>query len=363
MVQVWPQKTEKHLAPHGALLAVRKGLFTFAVARMQKFFGPDLNKIGLIFFGIPFITYFFVFFTQYSKLQPSTEKIQILITRIAVFLPFYAFLIYLSLIGGNVLYFILQIPLAMMEAYSFYAFLVMVVHNVGGSNAVVNIMNEHKKPYFLPCCSGDYVTFYKQVHSAMYHFITTRIVTTIIQVILAIIAYKKGSKLANVASAIFALISFAILCRALGYFVTLLENLYSYTTNIGVVFKLIFLKFSVGIIVLQGLIEEFISSFDKSINYSDDLPYSDDFQALRVYCFLVLLQFTLLSPFYYCAYSSTIEASKSTNNNSSPTTITTSSSTPLTLCGFFCKVCDIRDIFGVLALDETRVNLLNNDKL
>lgn len=62
------------------------------------------------------------------------------------------------------------------------------------------------------------------------------------------------------------------------------DNLYSFCKNLNALPKLVLLKFTVFLIVVEGLIEQFLVDYSTAIPYDhEDSRHSEDFQALRVY--------------------------------------------------------------------------------
>jgi len=61
------------------------------------------------------------------------------------------------------------------------------------------------------------------------------------------------------------------------------ENVYEHCINLYGVLKLVLLKATVGLIVVQGLIESILYS-SGSVTYESDDTYSGEQKALRAYC-------------------------------------------------------------------------------
>jgi hypothetical protein len=79
-----------------------------------KRFEDDPNIVGTILLSFPFIAYCIIVNKQYKHLRASTARVQILSTRTAIFLPTYAFLVWLILLfphlGPG-----MEVPLAICE--------------------------------------------------------------------------------------------------------------------------------------------------------------------------------------------------------------------------------------------------------
>ena len=217
-------------------------------------------------------------------------------TRTALFLPLYAILMYLSLVGPAA-YVALTILITAVEGYSFYCFFAMIVTNMGGPVALVNYMKNTGKGLVCcqGCCPSDPATFYKKATWALFHFFFTRVFI----VILSAICYYSGKKAGKALYAIFSVLSAVVLFYGLSCLVLLCkwfifltfshwllyldENVYANCKNLYGIVKLLLLKFSVGMIVLEGLIEQFIVLAGVS-PYDDDGPYDTAENTQREYC-------------------------------------------------------------------------------
>jgi len=168
------------------------------------------------------------------------------------------------------------------------------------------------------------------------------------------------TKAGNIFYVIFSVIAFIILVYALGSLLLLYESIYRSASNIGGVPKLILLKLSVGIIVIESLVEQFLYVFHalpNNVTATDHSHYGEEYKAQRGYCFLVLLEFTLLSVATYLAYSRKITALPPQATGDGLPAVTSSSShgdqdTPpdMSFGGFVCAVLNFRDVFGVVGI-------------
>jgi hypothetical protein len=68
------------------------------------------------------------------------------------------------------------------------------------------------------------------------------------------------------------------------------ELIYSYSQNLMGTWKILLLKFSVGLIVIQGLIEEFLF-ISGVIDIQDSRTLSAQDRAQMAYCFIVLFEY------------------------------------------------------------------------
>ena len=119
--------------------------------------------------------YVSVFVIQFRRHLPGTERLIVLNSRTATFLPLYAFFMFISLLAPSALA-ALQVPVAFMEAYSFYCFFAMVVTNLHGpASAVAHFSSTGKELACCnSCCPSDHVKYYQKTLWALFHFIVTR---------------------------------------------------------------------------------------------------------------------------------------------------------------------------------------------
>jgi hypothetical protein len=167
-----------------------------------------LSKISVIFLLVPWLAFFIILGVQSAKLRVPTLRIQVLSTRLATFLPFYATVLFLCVVLPDA-YLGLQIVIAIIEALSFYFFFSMIVANLGGPDNVIAEMDKLKAtPYCcVCCCPATAEAYYNRLQWALFHFGTTRPVLVTLQ---AICGYK-GLELGV---AIFSLLSFCLVVNA-----------------------------------------------------------------------------------------------------------------------------------------------------
>lgn len=128
-----------------------------------------------------------------------------------------------------------------------------------------------------------------------------------------ITGYIEG-KLATTLTVLLALISFCFVVRGFGSLVVFYENIYNYSTNISGVYKLLVIKMSVGIIVLQGIIVEILVAFNV-IHMDEAHGYTEAEMIQRLYCFIVLIEYVVLSVVMYFAFATKIKVNDSVSNS------------------------------------------------
>jgi hypothetical protein len=274
--------------------------------------GDKLIEVCTFFFVMTVVAYVMIAYRQFSYLQPSTYRLTVLSTRTALLLPLCAFFIYISAIYPSS-YVMLMVLITAIEGYCLYAFFALLTANLGGPNAVVELVSKSQRAllcYF--CLPNEPAQFFRLTVWATFHLIATR---TVLSVIAAICFYadtkagKQAYVVYNFLSAIvlvYGMVCLVNLCKSVDVFhvvflyhvhvrlmfKTILcvhpprildENVYEHCINLFGVLKLALLKISVGAIVLQGLIENVLFS-NGSITYTDDDTYSAEQKSMRAYC-------------------------------------------------------------------------------
>ncbi|RYH09878.1 hypothetical protein EON65_39810 [archaeon] len=121
--------------------------------------------------------------------------------------------------------------------------------------------------------------------------------------------------------------------------------IYSNCSNVFNVYKVMMLKLSITVIVLEGLIAEFMVRFGGS-PYDDDHDWSMEDQTYRGYCSLVLIEYAILTIPYLVLWAMKVTPPASSTADKQVTMA------PLTFGEYVCKVFKLWDIKGVLPLND-----------
>lgn len=183
-----------------------------------------LSGIGFLFFLFPVVSYFLIFRAQHKQLEDATYRLQVLVTRCALFLPYYAFFIVLSLWAPQAYEFFI-VPITIMEGYSFYCFFSLLVSNIGGPGSIVTLMEGSDKDYFCcgGCCPSSKAAFYRRTTWGVWHLVFTRSVIAILAAI-GHYSYTEAGKalyaILNVTNAVilfYGIIHMVLLCKLVGW--------------------------------------------------------------------------------------------------------------------------------------------------
>lgn len=143
------------------------------------------DRLAAICFGfmmVPFLAYLIVVRFQWGYADSTNFRQTILSTRAALFLPGYAFLMWISVIAPPSFY-AMTVLINLVEGYSFYTFFSMLLFNMGGSDKSVELLVNSDKNYFLfGCCfpATDKIKFYRRTAWTLFHMLFTRVVLSVI---------------------------------------------------------------------------------------------------------------------------------------------------------------------------------------
>lgn len=205
--------------------------------------------VGLFLLAVPVVAWVLILLKQYEFSKPKTYRVNVLLARTSLFLPLYAVFVWAALADPEV-YEGMQILFSIVEGYSFYSMFAMIVANLGGpANAVRTMRAANRAPYCTSCCPTEPATFYSKVLGALWYFFFIRVVF----IIIATIGYYKHLQKVYL---VFTLLGLGFLIYALVSLISFYENLLH--LKMGHVWKMVTLKVAIGIIVIEGLIEEFL---------------------------------------------------------------------------------------------------------
>lgn len=320
--------------------------------------GNILGISGLVLMIFPLTAWVYIFSKQFGYLKshqnreqlakPKTYRLHVLIARLSLFLPLYAIFIYICVMEPS--YFQgLQPLFAIVEGYSFYAMFALIVANLGGPLAAIRVMQNH--PEEVPCCSWcpDQPTlFYPRVLSALKYFLFLRVPF----IIIGSVAYYHNLKIINV---VMTLVTLGLLINGLVSLVTFYENVMH--LGLSHFAKVITLKVSIGLIVVQGIIEMFMESGGVFDSLQANSGYTVAGTLTRYYCFLILLEYVLFSGAVAYFYSDDIKYTDFANPAQSSSSIDVTSSNSISVAEFLSEVLCVHDIWTKYSLEISGTEL------
>eukprot|EP00598_Pedospumella_elongata_P004442 CAMPEP_0184981192 /NCGR_PEP_ID=MMETSP1098-20130426/11024_1 /TAXON_ID=89044 /ORGANISM="Spumella elongata, Strain CCAP 955/1" /LENGTH=321 /DNA_ID=CAMNT_0027504735 /DNA_START=68 /DNA_END=1033 /DNA_ORIENTATION=+ len=261
----------------------------------------NVAALSLGFMLVPFFGYIFVVLSQYRYLDSSNYRQTVLSVRASLFLPAYSFLMWISVYEPS-LFDAMTVPINLVEGYSFYAFFSLILFNLGGCDQAVDTFVRADKDFFVcTCCfPADKTKFYRRTSWLLFHMLVTRVILSIG----GAIASYSDKPVARVIALVIQVINAVIVLTMIVHVVNFYESIYEYAKNLFGLVKLFLLKCSVGLIVVEGLIANFLISTNKSPASADDGDdnYGTEAKTLRGYCTLVLIELVIISFVYMYAF-------------------------------------------------------------
>lgn len=143
----------------------------------------QLAKVCVFFMLVPVLAFLMLLRVQFLNLQKKTYRLTVLCVRAALFLPLYAIFIYLSVLVPSA-YVLMIVVITVVEGYSFYCFLSLIITNLGGPAATVDIMHHSDRQLVCSCCCpSDSVIFYQKTTWAIFHLFITRSILAVFSAI------------------------------------------------------------------------------------------------------------------------------------------------------------------------------------
>jgi len=183
---------------------------------------------GALFFLIILAAYIIIFAAQYKNITIENERLVVLVTRVASFLPLYAILMLISL-GSPEALAALTVPIAFVEGYSFYAFFALLVTNLGGAAGAVSFLKGSGRQLFCctSTCPSDPALFFVKASWALFHLVSYRLVV----IVLSAICFYAKSKAGKLLYVLFNIAGIVILARSLIHFVLFCKKMFSFNVS------------------------------------------------------------------------------------------------------------------------------------
>lgn len=300
-----------------------------------------LDGLGTLLFSVCLITYYIVFQKQYSFLKQSSILLQTLVTRLALFLPLYSSTVYLSLLVP-ILHPVVEIFLTLSEAGTFYTCFAMFIENLGGVDQTIRLLEKQNKKACCPCafvcCPSEHKFFYLQIKSSLWYFIYVR---TIIVIAIAICEYLEIKALVSILGLISA-------CFVLWVFiglVNLYEMIYEESLNLKPTLKILLIKVTVGAMVIQLLIANFLIEY-KVVNAKESDDYSSEVMGFRLYCFIILCEFVFFSAVTLWTFSHPVARNSELTDDTAAVSKVEDEPPALSRTAYFLQVLNYSDLVG-----------------
>lgn len=263
------------------------------------------------------------------------------------------------------LYVFMYIPEALIEAYAVFCFFALTNYYVGGPLKSIEII-KNSEATFPSCCfkcmNNTPIRCYSYAYWAHWQFLFLRPPIVIISVIFYYLngENQKNEILLILYNAFNFLGCLMVMWAVIGLF-KMYHVLYPYCAGLNATWKVMIIKFTVGLVLSEGLFEQLAYQFGW-LKITGGLKIYDEAEKdVRLYCFAVLIQLVLISFILERAFTFDIDIGKGPNatlmNNESSIEIyrNNNDEEPIKF-NTFCKYClNLNDVFQALKLDDKPV--------
>ncbi len=143
-----------------------------------------LSLVTISFLIVSVFTFALIVHAQSRLLDNETSRLVVLSTRTAMAFPLFSVFIYVS-IPIPAAYAAMEVLIAVVLGYTFYAFLVLMVTNMGGPNETVDLLNRSiKVPLWHSCCPTDRQRYYETVCTNVFSLLTLRVAVMAVAAVL-----------------------------------------------------------------------------------------------------------------------------------------------------------------------------------
>lgn len=277
---------------------------------MPLFAFDAFTVVGGVFGLITFVSFWRVSRHQYFfvRKNPSSFRAAVLSVRAAGVIPGFALCYWLSLFIPYI-YAAMQIPEALLQAYCVVCFFSLIAYYVGGPQhcvAAFAISTNTQPSCIFGCMNKQPQRCYAHAYLAIWQFMFVRPVVT---VAMCVAFYMNQNDLSLV-------ISFLTSVQAawgVGGLVKFYHVLYDYCKGLNMTKKIVAIKTIIGLILLQGFLEEVLFYFGFIDVKGGIQAFSAEDNAIRAYCFAVLAELVLFCIWVECVFSYNINTHKGKN--------------------------------------------------
>ena len=309
-----------------------------------------LGILGTIFWLVPVTTFYFIFVENYKYVTNESLTMYVLALRAVSLLPTFMTFIFIALWAPSI-YAVLKVLAAVFEAYGVYCILTLMVKCVGGSTACIDVVSKSEKG--TPCCETNRkqypAIYYSRTCWAIKQFLYLRPTIMAAGVPFWLKGIDNGYTIATALGGISTL-------YMIPWLFTFAWVMYDECERIGLFAKLVTVKISVGIILIEDIVMQMLFATD-TISISDDMgldQYTEEEKFVRLYAVIALSQGALLSIAMWYGFSHKMDLPSTALDSTSPlkqhindleVSLTTDlDSKPGTFWEFAAIVCRVRGI-------------------
>ena len=291
----------------------------------------------------------------YLNKNTLTHRLVVLNVRTVLLLPIFS-ICYLIALEFDRLYIYVLLPASIAQGYATFSFVALFVHYAGGPEKCLEIFKV-SRAYSPSCSFKNYLNshpryFYNLIYFTQIQFLILRPAVIIGE----IVAEVQGRvDISNILSGVSA---FLIIISIFGL-VQLHHVLYTHVKGLNAKTKMIIIKGSIGMIVLEGLVEQVLAAMNV-IGLESIGP------VVRIYCFGVLTELFIVALVLERVYAKEIKTDKAANSEFAPHIVINGPDDGVQEIAFFDfvrAVCFFRDLFPPLNFSQhlLRGALAEND--
>ena len=273
-----------------------------------------LGILGTIFWVVPVITFYFIFVENYKYVTNESLSMYVLALRAVSLLPSFMTFIFIALWIPSI-YAVLKVIAAAFEAYGVYCIFTLMVKCVGGANACIDVVSKSERKTC--CCETNRIqfptTYYRRTRWAIKQFLYLRPLIMAV----GIPFWLKDLDNGYTATTGLAVISTLYM---IPWLFTFAWVMYDECERIGLFAKLVTVKISVGIILIEDVVMQMLFATD-TISISDDMgleQYNEEEKFVRLYAVIALSQGALLSIAMWYGFSSRMDLPSTALDTTSP---------------------------------------------
>ena len=217
---------------------------------------------------------------------------------------------------------------------------------MGGPSAALQTMQQNnKEPYCTCCCPTEPVAFYNKVLNSLWWMIWIRVPLIIIATVGSYIHLQA-------LYAIGTFLSLYLIGHAVACLLSFYEN--NYYLKMGHAYKMLTVKLSVGIIVVEAVVETLLYMTGTFNNITPASGYSTEGTVVRIFCFIVLLEYIVLSLAMWMIWSAPVEYTGFASDKGNAGENTPENARPSASAGLSLSAGDTNDVkpsFGAFVSD------------
>lgn len=258
--------------------------------------------VGSISIVLIILSFVLVLRAQYQLATKANYGMVVIALRATSLLPIFMLFIFLSL-WTPLLFPFYKVPAAIFEGYGVYCIWALIVRNCGGPEGSIKVMIESKRGICWPLSTDEQCRrFYSNANTAIWQFAVLRWISVALG---CIFFYAEVQEVYIICSVIAAVSTVYML----PYLFMSAHVLLDACSGLNILVKLALVKVSVGLILIEDLVMQFLYQSGKvHMPDTDGLKgYDQEDRFTRVYCTMALVEGVLLAVVMYYGFAPAME--------------------------------------------------------